>query len=270
MDNREIRLLNLKYAIAKYGGIGAVAEMAECSKKYLEQIVQGFQGPKDKSPRKVGDAIAARIAAALGEEPYWMDQPHADLWEEYEVTLEKPQIAQSYQMEEPSGVQYLIELDAPRAVQVSERKKPKKVGSIRIPVLDVSTSAGHGGEPVDFPAVLDYLEVAEGWAARHFGTSLGAVRVVSVAGDSMNPTLKDGDLAFVDTKITTFDREGIYVIMFDGRLLIKRLRANLSSRLVEICSDNERAYPVQTIHPNELERLHIVGAVRAWWSLQNG
>lgn len=143
-------------------------------------------------------------------------------------------------------------------------------GHTRIPVLEVSPSAGHGGEPVDFPAIRDYLEVTNGWAKRHFGTSLSGVRVVCVSGDSMAPTMNDGDLAFVDTSVTAFEREGVYVLMFDGRLLIKRIRVNLSNRLVEICSDNERAYPVQTVHPNELDRLHIVGAVRAWWSLQNG
>lgn len=143
-------------------------------------------------------------------------------------------------------------------------------GYTRIPVLEVSPSAGHGGEPVDFPAIRDYLEVAENWAQRRFGMNLGALRIVSVGGDSMAPTLNDGDLVFVDTSVTSFEREGIYVLMFDGRLLIKRIRANLSSRLVEICSDNDRAYPVQTVHPAELDRLHIIGAVRAWWSLQSG
>lgn len=157
----------------------------------------------------------------------------------------------------------------PVVMEPASQRQASRAGHVRIPVLEVSPSAGHGGEPVDFPAIRDYLEVAEAWAQRRFGMNLGALRIVSVGGDSMAPTLNDGDLVFVDTSVTSFEREGIYVLMFDGRLLIKRIRANLSSRLVEICSDNERAYPVQTVHSSELDRLHIIGAVRAWWSLQS-
>lgn len=84
MDNREIRKLNLRYAIRYFGSVDALAEKAECSKKYLEQILQGFQSGKDKNPRKLGDIVSGKIAQALNHQPYWMDQPHPELWEEIE------------------------------------------------------------------------------------------------------------------------------------------------------------------------------------------
>lgn len=216
---------------------------------------------------RLGRGGIARIAAEIGKEPNYVSRMLYPPGKEGRKRIGEDSV-------DLLNKKFPDWMDAPtasaRAVEpVATHPQPNRPGHIRIPVLEVSPSAGHGGEPIDFPAIRDYLEVAEGWAQRRFGMNLGALRIVSVGGDSMAPTLNDGDLVFVDTSVTSFEREGIYVLMFDGRLLIKRIRANLSSRLVEICSDNERAYPVQTVHPNELDRLHIIGAVRAWWSLQS-
>ena len=82
MDIRSIRLNNLKYAVHEAGGVDRLAERAGVSRKYLDQILQGFQGKRDKSPRKVGDALAAKLSMGLGQPAHWMDLPHPDLWRE--------------------------------------------------------------------------------------------------------------------------------------------------------------------------------------------
>lgn len=143
-------------------------------------------------------------------------------------------------------------------------------GYVQIPVLEATPSAGHGGEPAEFLVVRDYLEVMEGWARMRFGARHHRIRVLTVAGDSMSPTINDGDLAFVDAGINTFESEGIYVIVWNDRLLIKRLKANIVTQRVEIRSDNEKGYGVDVVSPDELSRLHICGLVRAWWSLSRG
>ena len=43
--------------------------------QYLDQILQGFQGKRDKNPRRVGDALAGKISLGLGLHDSWMDQP---------------------------------------------------------------------------------------------------------------------------------------------------------------------------------------------------
>lgn len=89
MNLRAVRLANLRYAIAEAGGIDVLAELAEVSKKYLEQILSGFQGKKDKNPRSVGNTLADKISLAIGQQPGWMDQPHPELWDaEDQVLLE--------------------------------------------------------------------------------------------------------------------------------------------------------------------------------------
>lgn len=85
MNLRAVRLANLRLAIALAGDVDALAAAADVSKKYLEQIVSGFQGKKDKNPRAVGNTLADKISIAVGMQPGWMDQPHADLWKSRDI-----------------------------------------------------------------------------------------------------------------------------------------------------------------------------------------
>lgn len=138
-------------------------------------------------------------------------------------------------------------------------------GHVRIEVLDAVPSAGPGGEPVDYPAVLGHIDVAEGWARKRLGHNLDGVRALPVAGDSMSPTINEGDLAFVDTRCTRFEAEGIYVIVFNNALLIKRLSADLTTRRIEVKSDNEQ-HKTQLVTEDDLT---ICGRVKAWLALRS-
>ena len=81
MNLRAVRLANLRVAITRAGGIDVLADAAQVSKKYLEQILTGFQGKKDKNPRSVGNTLAEKLSEAIGESAGWMDQPHPEAWE---------------------------------------------------------------------------------------------------------------------------------------------------------------------------------------------
>jgi len=82
MDNREIRKKNLLYAIKQAGSVAILAESVGCNEVYLRQIVHGYKNSSHNTPRKLGDSLTHAIANWLNKEPYWMDQPHPELWEE--------------------------------------------------------------------------------------------------------------------------------------------------------------------------------------------
>jgi phage repressor protein C with HTH and peptisase S24 domain len=139
-------------------------------------------------------------------------------------------------------------------------------GHVRIAVLDASPSAGPGAQPVDYAAVLGHIDVAQAWATKRLGAGLADVRALPVSGDSMQPTINDGDLAFVDTSCKRFDGEGIYVLVFNDTLLIKRLTADFPTKKLRVRSDNER-------HGEHLARedeLSICGRVKAWLAVKAG
>ena len=149
-----------------------------------------------------------------------------------------------------------------------EKSRADRKKRVKIDILDVTPSAGHGGTPVDYPMVDDYLEVNIDWAQKNLGKDLKSFRVLPISGDSMSPTINDGDLVFVDTSIKTFEREGIYVIIWNERLLIKRLRVNFETSKVDVISDNLNGYGSYSIDAASANNLHICGLVRHWWSLR--
>jgi phage repressor protein C with HTH and peptisase S24 domain len=74
------------------------------------------------------------------------------------------------------------------------------------------------------------------------------VKGIQVDGDSMEPTLRDGDYVLIDEN-TTFGVNGIYAIQFGGQILIKRLQFKMDGAVL-IISDNNK-YQSETFNPLE-------------------
>ena len=74
------------------------------------------------------------------------------------------------------------------------------------------------------------------------------VKVICVDGDSMEPTLRDGDYVLIDENIN-FGTNGIYAIQYGGQILIKRLQFKMDGTII-IISDNEK-YDREIFNPSE-------------------
>ena len=129
---------------------------------------------------------------------------------------------------------------------------------VYVPRYDVQASAGSGAV-VNDESIVDSLAFKRDWIVRALGLDPARLALINVAGDSMTPTISDGDLILLDTRPMTHRAEGIYVISHDNALLVKRLRVRLNGD-VEIISDNPR-YGSETITGEQLTRLRIVGRV---------
>lgn len=129
---------------------------------------------------------------------------------------------------------------------------------IHVPRYDVQASAGNGSLVHD-ESVVDHLAFKRDWVVRTLGLDPKRLALIDVAGDSMSPTINDGDLILLDTRPEQSRTEGIYVINLCGSLLVKRIRMRLSG-VVDVVSDNER-YGTETISGEQLTSLQIVGRV---------
>jgi hypothetical protein len=132
---------------------------------------------------------------------------------------------------------------------------------IAVPRLDVGASAGAGALDPDEGRVGGIAFDSQ-WL-RSLGFSSAAARdlsLIRVEGDSMSPTLSDGDEILVDrADSATRLRKGIYVLRLEGALVVKRIAPGSPGRL-SVRSDN-KAYPGwPDVDPGSLE---IVGRV-AW------
>ena len=112
---------------------------------------------------------------------------------------------------------------------------------IMVPRLAVGASAGPGALDAD-DAPLGQIGFETRWL-RQLSANPKALSVIQVSGDSMSPTLIDGDDILVDRADGAERiRDGIYVLRVDDSLIVKRLAINPVQLSFSVRSDNP-AYP---------------------------
>ena len=131
-------------------------------------------------------------------------------------------------------------------------------GLVEIPLLDVRASAGHGAM-TELEARHARFGFDEKWLKQLTASRPASLSVIRVEGDSMEPTLSDGDEVMVDLSDTGQRlRDGIYVIRSDDALVVKRVALGPQGRQISIVSDNQ-AYP--SWHDVDRRSIHIIGRV---------
>ena len=115
-------------------------------------------------------------------------------------------------------------------------------GLVSVPRLGVGASAGAGAFEGDERAKA-HIAFDPGWLRRIARSGPDLLSIISVQGDSMVPTLADGDEILVDQGDGAAQlRDGIYVLRIDGALVVKRLGLSPVARTLSVRSDNP-AYP---------------------------
>ncbi len=83
---------------------------------------------------------------------------------------------------------------------------------------------------------------------------------IHIEGDSMEPTLKDGSIVFIDRNVCDITKEGIFVASTVAGLFVKRIRKRMDG-LIELISDNQ-AYSPEILTPDEVQIVgQVVGSV---------
>ncbi len=120
---------------------------------------------------------------------------------------------------------------------------------------DLMVSAGDGSY-IDHENPVAKFEFSEDWL-RSQSLFNKVLSIVPVNGDSMEPTLYDGDLIIV--RHNEFD-DGICVIRINGRLMVKRIQHDFIDGSYEISSDNPH-YKSRTITKDFDGDFSVVGQV---------
>lgn len=124
---------------------------------------------------------------------------------------------------------------------------------IYVPVVSGKISAGGGLVPEN--NIEFRLAFKEDWIRRHGDPR--NMSLIRVSGDSMEPTLYSGDIVLVDHNRNYIDPQGgIYAIVINNIIMIKRLQLYLTKRL-RIISDNKKYEPLEA----EPEQIIINGKV---------
>ncbi|MAC82884.1 MAG: peptidase S24 [Arcobacter sp.] len=120
---------------------------------------------------------------------------------------------------------------------------------------EVAVSAGGGAYESDDD--FESLEVPAYFIDRLGGKdNLKNIDAINVVGDSMEPTLNDDNIIFLDKTKNDCSRDGIYAFTTVHGLFVKRIQKRVDGNL-DIISDN-KDYPSQVLNNSDIK---IVGKV---------
>lgn len=87
------------------------------------------------------------------------------------------------------------------------------------------------------------------------------LKIFKASGDSMAPTIEDGDILLVDMGRTDFNNGGIFLLTINNDWFIKRLRLKINGEL-EIISENVAKYGApEVLHPFDDIEVVVKGRV---------
>jgi phage repressor protein C with HTH and peptisase S24 domain len=135
---------------------------------------------------------------------------------------------------------------------------PKTEDMVSVKLLSVEAAAGMG-QLVDGEYAVGNFRFDRFWLRKISAARPDELSIISFVGDSMAPTINDGDDGLVDHSTSGRRvRDGIYVLRRDETLMVKRLAVAPRGGTVTIISDNP-AYPTWPDCP--LNSIDVLGRV---------
>lgn len=144
------------------------------------------------------------------------------------------------------------ELGAPEEISLTDLAHAER-DWVDIPRLALGASAGPGASTAD-EEKIGAFRFSRHWLRDH-GFDPLMLSSIAVSGDSMEPTLRDGDEILVDRAPCSM-RDGIHVVRLDDALLVKRIDTGRPGCIVLI-SDNRVYEPVEV----PLAEVAVIGRV---------
>lgn len=139
-------------------------------------------------------------------------------------------------------------------------------GYVRLTTLNAIPYMGAEGVPVDFPEVLKFVDIQRDYLVVELGVNPESICLLPVRGDSMSGTIEHNDLVFVDRTVREFDGDGVYVVVWNRGLVVKRLQG-LPRGGIRLKSDNPKYDPID-IGPEEAYDVTICGRVVGSWKVR--
>lgn len=129
-----------------------------------------------------------------------------------------------------------------------------KLNYAMIPYYSAKAAAGEGAEVFNYPE-KDVIYFDKRYLYAVVGHNIEHLSLITAEGNSMQPSIQDGDLLMIDDSIKEIRPNKIYVIRQDSKLRVKRLRTELTGETL-IISDNPQ-YPPETMN----KETEIIGQV---------
>lgn len=213
MSDGDVRSRLLELSAQRGVSLAALSDLIGRNASYLQQFV------RKGSPRKLEEGDRRILARFLGVD---------------EVELGAPAFEDALPAHAVASQRLPLGNNATQDLARRSRLARSMPDWCDVPRLGLGASAGQGAIAGNEQTV-GQLRFSVLWLKRQ-GLDPASLSVIAVEGDSMEPTLRDGDEILVDRTIRAL-RAGIYVIRLGDVLLVKRLEPGPAGR-VTVISDN--------------------------------
>ena len=125
---------------------------------------------------------------------------------------------------------------------------------VSIPMINAEVSCGSGFLNSQELILIRFIRVSIELIRRYCPTAnLRALQIMTAFGDSMEPTLSEGDSVIVDVSEKTIRRDGMYVLRIGDSLFVKRIQ--VTPKGLRLISDNPLYHPIDASE----EELEVIG-----------
>lgn len=116
-----------------------------------------------------------------------------------------------------------------------------------LPQLDIGYSMGGGATVFERYDQTGVVPFSRGWLRSMMGGTVSDMFVARGEGDSMEPTLKDGDIVLIDTaQQTVRHQDRIWAVIYGELGMIKRVRRTPQGSYL-LMSDNPTVTPIECV-----------------------
>jgi len=128
------------------------------------------------------------------------------------------------------------------------------------PLVELRSLSREEAMGVDLPPAAVSLIFEREWVSSHLGAIPAAhIRILCAPSDRMRNEFDKGDLLIIDTRTTTFDRDGVFAFTLHGSIWVQGIQRMIDGG-VKVLSANP-AYEPETLNPQAVSRIQIIGAV---------
>lgn len=113
----------------------------------------------------------------------------------------------------------------------------------KIEIIDASASCGTGIENFH-PVVVGHNLISMANLKEITNSRPNNIKILKVRGDSMEPTINDSDVIWVDISYKQPTIDGIYLFCMNEELFVKRIQIDFIKKNVIIKSDNPLYQPI--------------------------
>lgn len=144
------------------------------------------------------------------------------------------------------------------ALDVNHSRNGLTSGIVAVPRFDARGAAGRRAGAGGNEAVIQNVEFSSAWLSTKLRRNPSQLVLIEVLGDSMEPTIGEGDVLMLDRSAQDLVTGRIYVLQLGDELVVKRISRKASGGVTIIC-DNPR-YPPEEVPATELP-LPVLGEV---------